>query len=493
MRYSEHDVLDFVRENDVKFIRLAFCDLFGIQKNISITDQELPRAFEGGISFDASAVEGFLNVDRSDLFLFPEPDTLAVLPWRPGRGRTARLFCEIRHPDGTPFEGDGRYLLRRACERARGMGYLCQIGPECEFYLFELDEKGNPSTLPIDNAGYLDVAPADRGENIRRDICLTLEEMGIVPESFHHEQGPGQNEIDFRYSDALTAADQVVTFKGAVRTMAAQNGMYASFLPKPMLDCPGSGMHVNMSLLRDGRNVFQNIPGESSEEADQFLAGILLRVREITALLNPLTYVIINLAIVAILRVGGVRVNEGAITQGLIDTTDVDFAVTAVLSIAAIFVLIAICFKSPSLPVILVLSIELAIWINLSITVIMGTEASFVDPTVVNCVQLGATVDYAILLTTRFREELRHLPRDEAMLKAVSAAQQSIFQSAGVFFAATFGVYLVCDIYIVRGMCALLARGAIISEIVIIVLLSPVLCVCESFIAKTTPSWRLKT
>ena len=184
---------------------------------------------------------------------------------------------------------------------------------------------------------------------------------------------------------------------------------------------------------------------------------------------------------------------EGAITQGLIDTTDVDFAVTAVLSIAAIFVLIAICFKSPSLPVILVLSIELAIWINLSITVIMGTEASFVDPTVVNCVQLGATVDYAILLTTRFREELRHLPRDEAMLKAVSAAQQSIFQSAGVFFAATFGVYLVCDIYIVRGMCALLARGAIISEIVIIVLLSPVLCVCESFIAKTTPSWRLKT
>lgn len=184
---------------------------------------------------------------------------------------------------------------------------------------------------------------------------------------------------------------------------------------------------------------------------------------------------------------------EGAITQGLIDTTDVDFAVTAVLSIAAIFVLIAICFKSPSLPVILVLSIELAIWINLSITVIMGTEASFVDPTVVNCVQLGATVDYAILLTTRFREELRHLPRDEAMLKAVSAAQQSIFQSAGVFFAATFGVYLVCDIYIVRGMCALLARGAIISEIVIIVLLSPVLCVCESLIAKTTPSWRLKT
>ncbi len=183
---------------------------------------------------------------------------------------------------------------------------------------------------------------------------------------------------------------------------------------------------------------------------------------------------------------------EGAITQGLIDTTDRDFAVTSILSIAAIFILIAICFKSPTLPVILVLSIELAIWINLSITVLGGTVASFVDPTVVNCVQLGATVDYAILLTTRFREELQRLPRDEAMLRAVSAAQQSIFQSAGVFFAATFGVYLVCDIYIVRGMCALLARGAIISEIVIVLLLSPILCVCEGFIAKTTPGWRLK-
>lgn len=183
---------------------------------------------------------------------------------------------------------------------------------------------------------------------------------------------------------------------------------------------------------------------------------------------------------------------EGAITQGLIDTTDRDFAVTAILSIAAIFILIAICFKSPTLPVVLVLSIELAIWINLSITVMLGTVASFVDPTVVNCVQLGATVDYAILLTTRFREELQYLPREEAMLKAVSAAQQSVFQSAGVFFAATFGVYMVCDIYIVRGMCALLARGAIISEIVIIFLLAPVLCVCEGLIAKTTPGWRLK-
>lgn len=182
---------------------------------------------------------------------------------------------------------------------------------------------------------------------------------------------------------------------------------------------------------------------------------------------------------------------EGAIEQGLIDTTDRDFAVTAALSVAAIFMLIAIVFKSVTLPIILVLSIELAIWLNLSLSVIMGKEASFVDPTVINCIQLGATVDYAILLTTRFREELRFAPKQEAMLKAVKMAQQSIFQSAAVFFAATFGVYVVCDIYIVRGMCALLARGAIISEFVIILFLAPLLVVCEGFIAKTTPSWRL--
>lgn len=182
---------------------------------------------------------------------------------------------------------------------------------------------------------------------------------------------------------------------------------------------------------------------------------------------------------------------EGAIEQGLIDTTDRDFAVTAALSVAAIFILIAIVFKSVTLPIILVLSIELAIWLNLSLSVIMGKEASFVDPTVINCIQLGATVDYAILLTTRFREELRFAPKQEAMLKAVKMAQQSIFQSAAVFFAATFGVYVVCDIYIVRGMCALLARGAIISEIVIVLFLAPLLVVCEGFIAKTTPSWRL--
>ncbi len=271
-------------------------------------------------------------------------------------------------------------------------------------------------------------------------------------------------------ADKLIEMEHKLEALDGVTSLLAYNSIVGAAIPDTIIP------DDIMSLCKQDGKQLMMINSEYGAATDELTAQ-LVKMDAVVKSYDPTAYI----------------TGEGAITQGLIDTTDVDFAVTAALSIAAIFVLIAICFKSPSLPVILVLSIELAIWINLSITVIMGTEASFVDPTVVNCVQLGATVDYAILLTTRFREELRHLPRDEAMLKAVSAAQQSIFQSAGVFFAATFGVYLVCDIYIVRGMCALLARGAIISEIVIIVLLSPVLCVCESLIAKTTPSWRLKT
>lgn len=289
MIYTENEVLEYVRENDVKFIRLAFCDLFGVQKNISITASELLRAFAGGISFDASVVEGFLNADKSDLFLVPDPSTLAAMPWRPSRGGAAGLICEVRHPDGSLFEGDSRALLKKACARADGMGYSCQIGPEYEFYLFELDERSNPTRQPIDRAGYMDIPPADRGENIRRDVCLTLEKMGIIPESFHHESGPGQNEIDFRYTDALAAADQFITFKGVVKEMAAQNGMYASFMPKPLEGAAGSGLHINLSLAKDGRNIFVGREHGHCAEAESFIAGILSRVREITAFLNPTT------------------------------------------------------------------------------------------------------------------------------------------------------------------------------------------------------------
>ena len=288
MYNSVEAVLNYVRENDIRFIRLAFCDIFGVQKNIAIQASELSRAFENGISFDASAIRGFMNVEKSDLLLFPEPETLAVLPWRPDHRRVARLFCSIRHPDGSPFEGDARSLLRRTVSRAAELGYVCKFGPECEFYLFRLDEDGMPTTRPLDQAGYFDIAPLDKGENLRRDVCLALEEMGFTPETSHHEQGPGQNEIDFRYSSAVRAADNLITFKAAVKAIAAQHGLYASFLPKPLQDKPGSGMHINMSLYdRKDQNLFLGDADGFLPEAQQFIAGILRRTAELSVFLNP--------------------------------------------------------------------------------------------------------------------------------------------------------------------------------------------------------------
>ncbi len=289
MDYTVKEVLQFAADNDVKFVKLAFCSLMGVQKNISIVAEELPRAFESGISFDASAVTGFGSPEDSDLLLVPDPATLSILPWRPQQGRVARLFCDVRRPDGSAFEGDGRQIVRRAEARAASMGYACQIGSECEFYLFELDEKGKPTHVPQDNAGYCDVAPADRAENVRRDICLTLEQMGIEPESSHHEQGPGQNEVDFRYASPLRAADRFTAFKSVVKSVAARNGLHASFMPKPLRDKSGSGLHVNLSLLRDGVNLTGEI-GEGKDNAPSaFLAGILKYIPEITLFLNPIT------------------------------------------------------------------------------------------------------------------------------------------------------------------------------------------------------------
>ena len=289
MNYTVSEILQFVKENDVKFIRLAFCDIFGRQKNISIMPDQLERAFQKGISFDASAVRGFLNVEESDLFLVPDPSTLSVLPWRPSHGRVVRLFCNIKRPDGSYFEGDGRRVLELAVERAAAMGYVCEAGAECEFYLFETDEKGDPLLIPHDRAGYCDIAPLDKGENVRREICLTLEQMGMKPESSHHEQGPGQNEIDFQHSGALETADNPIAFKAAVKSIAAGNGLYASFMPKPLPEESGSGLHMNLSLLKNGENIFKRGPAEHSAEAESFIAGVLSRVREITAFLNPLT------------------------------------------------------------------------------------------------------------------------------------------------------------------------------------------------------------
>lgn len=276
MGYTVKEVLDYVKEEDVKFIRLAFCDAHGKIKNLSVMPSELERAFTHGISFDASAVRGFEGVEKSDMFLFPDPDTLAVLPWRPSRGRVVRLFCDIRYPNGTPYELDCRGLLKKAIAFAAENGVKARFGTEFEFYLFKTDENGNKTEEPADEAGYMDVAPADKGENVRREICLTIEEMGLFPEASHHEEGPGQNEIDFKYADALSAADHAVTFKNAAETIAYKNGFYASFSPKPVAGKSGNGLHINVSLLDADENRFNS-----------FMAGILNRIEQMTCFLNP--------------------------------------------------------------------------------------------------------------------------------------------------------------------------------------------------------------
>ena len=277
MKYSKEEVLQYVREEDVKFIRLAFCDVFGKQKNISIMPEELPRAFEYGIAFDASAIAGFGDETRCDLLLHPYPETLMLLPWRPEHGKVVRMFTHITYPDGTLFECDTRSLLKKAVEDAKKAGYTFAFGAEQEFYLFNLDETGSSTKIPYDEAGYMDIAPEDRGENIRREICLTLEQMGIRPESSHHEEGPGQNEIDFRYSDPLTAADNTMTFQTVVKTIARRNGVFVDFSPKPLDDKPGNGFHINMSVK----------PSDSSENLCYMIAGVLEKVVEMTAFLNP--------------------------------------------------------------------------------------------------------------------------------------------------------------------------------------------------------------
>ncbi len=276
MNYSKDEVMQYVAEEDVKFIRLAFSDVFGKQKNISIMPEELPRAFEYGIAFDASAVAGFGDESHSDLFLHPDPATLTWLPWRPEHGKVVRMFCSISYPDGTPFACDTRTLLKRAVEDAKAAGYAFYFGAEQEFYLFELDEKNEPTKIPYDRAGYMDIAPEDKGENVRREICLTLEQMGIRPESSHHEEGPGQNEIDFRYTDALSAADNVMTFQTVVRTVARRNGLCADFSPKPLDEAPGNGFHINWSAKPD-----------DEKKQGNMIAGVLAKIVPMTVFLNP--------------------------------------------------------------------------------------------------------------------------------------------------------------------------------------------------------------
>lgn len=277
MNYSYEEVKEFVEQEDVKFIRLAFCDVHGRQKNISILPDELGRAFRDGISFDASAIDGFGSEVKSDLLLFPISSTLNILPWRPMQGKVVRMFCTICHPDGIPFAADSRAFLKKAVKTAADKGIHVNFGSEFEFYLFKTDENGNPTEEPFDRAGYMDVAPEDKGENIRREICLTMLDMGIHPETSHHEEGPGQNEIDFRYSDALCAADNAMNFISVVKAAAVHNGLYADFSPKPIIGESGNGMHINMSVKCD----------DGVDRTNLFMAGIMDHICEITAFLNP--------------------------------------------------------------------------------------------------------------------------------------------------------------------------------------------------------------
>ncbi|MBR0112666.1 MAG: glutamine synthetase [Clostridia bacterium] len=277
MKLTIQDVKDYIEQEDVTFVRLAFCDVFGKQKNISIMTTELDRAFEHGIAIDASAVKGFGSEEKSDVFLFPDASTLSVLPWRPSQGSVVRMYCDIKYPDGSPFDIDCRRMLKDAVDYAESKGLTINFGPEHEFYLFKTDEDGYPTKQVHDRAGYMDIAPEDRGVNVRREICLTLSEMGILPESSHHEEGPGQHEIDFKYSDALSAADNSITFKSVVSTIAEQYGLYADFSPKPLPGESGNGVHINISVHS----------ADSKDCLESFMAGVLGRIKEITAFLNP--------------------------------------------------------------------------------------------------------------------------------------------------------------------------------------------------------------
>ena len=288
--YSKEDIMELVNDEDVEFIRLQFTDMFGSLKNVAITASQLEKALDNKCMFDGSSIEGFVRIEESDMYLYPDLSTLAIFPWRPQQGKVARMICDVHRPNGDPFEGDPRYILKRAIKEAADMGYTFEVGPECEFFLFHTDENGMPTTLTHEQAGYFDLGPLDLGENARRDMVLTLEDMGFVIEASHHEAAPAQHEIDFKYDEALATADNIMTFKLAVKTIAKRHGLHATFMPKPKFGVNGSGMHINMSLSKDGKNIF-NDPSDTlglSKEAYYFIGGIMKHMKGMTAITNPL-------------------------------------------------------------------------------------------------------------------------------------------------------------------------------------------------------------
>ena len=288
--YTKEDIMRLVEDEDVEFIRLQFTDLYGNLKNIAITASQLDRALNNKCMFDGSAIDGFAKIEESDMYLYPDLSTLEFFPWRPQQGKVARMICDVYLPNGEPFEGDPRYVLKRAIKEAADLGYTFEVGPECEFFLFNTDENTMPTTVTHEQAGYFDIGPLDFGENARRDIVMTLEDMGFTIEASHHEMAPAQHEIDFRYDEALQTADNIMTFKLAVRTIAKRHGLHATFMPKPKYGVNGSGMHINMSLHKDGKNIFEDPNDELglSKEAYYFIGGIMKHIKGMAAITNPL-------------------------------------------------------------------------------------------------------------------------------------------------------------------------------------------------------------
>ncbi len=291
MAYTKEQIIKLVRDEDIKFIRMQFTDIFGQLKNVAITASQIEKALNNQIMFDGSSIEGFVRLEESDQCLYPDLDSFVIFPWRPQQGKVARLICDVYDPDGTPFVGDPRGVLKNVLKRARDMGFdTFNVGPEAEFFLFQTDEEGKPTTKTNDEAGYFDLGPLDHGESTRREICLALESMGFEIEASHHEVAQGQHEIDFKYQDALRCADSVMTFKLAVKTIAQKNGLHATFMPKPIFGIAGSGMHINMSLFQKGKNAFYDEKGEKglSKTAYNFIAGLLHHMKGISAITNPL-------------------------------------------------------------------------------------------------------------------------------------------------------------------------------------------------------------
>ena len=287
--YTRKDIMEMVEDEDVGFIRLQFTDIYGTMKNMAVTVSQLKKAMDNQCMFDASPIRDFPGAGESDLYLYPDLNTFEIFPWRPQQGKVARLICDIHCSDGRPCESDPRQVLKKVLAEAEKMGYTMKAGPECEFFLFHTDEDGLPTTLTHEQGGYFDVGPLDFGENARRDMVLTLEEMGFVIESSYHETAPAQHEIDFQFDEALVTADNIMTFRMVVKTIAKRHGLHATFMPKPKTETAGSGMHLNLSLHKDGKNIFRDDedPNGISREAYYFMGGLMKHMQAITCITNP--------------------------------------------------------------------------------------------------------------------------------------------------------------------------------------------------------------